>query len=345
MTELKGKKVFVGLSGGVDSSVTAALLQEQGALVRGVFIQGWYPPDVPCTWKEDRADAMRVAAHLGIPFSTYDASAVYKKHVIDYLLAEYKAGRTPNPDIMCNKEVKFGAFYHYAKAQGADFVATGHYAQSVGGELFCGVDPEKDQSYFLWAISKELLPYILFPLGALHKEAVRERARTYRLPTALKKDSQGICFLGNISMDAFLSSAFTVAEGDAYSISGEHIGTHKGAVLYTLGERVPITGGASGPWFVIQKDIEQNRLYLSHTVAPSTKRTSVTLSSVHYLATPSDAPLLAEYRYHGPRVPVQLDSKTNTVSFDAPLREALAPGQSLVIYQGEKIIAGGIIET
>src|SRR3989344_734386 len=169
------KRVFVGLSGGVDSAVTAALLKEEGNEVVGVFIKGWYPPGMPCTWASERRDAMRVAASLGIPFHTLDASEEYKRGVIDYLLAEYRAGRTPNPDVMCNREVKFGAFHRFAREKGADLIATGHYARSIEGNLLRGVDEAKDQSYFLWAVPKEALVRSAFPLGSMHKSETRER--------------------------------------------------------------------------------------------------------------------------------------------------------------------------
>ena len=193
MNDVKGKNIFVGLSGGVDSAVSAALLKQQGAQVVGVFIKGWYPPGMPCTWAAERRDAMRVAARLHIPFLTLDASAEYKKSVIDYLLAEYRAGRTPNPDVMCNKEVKFGAFYRFAKERGADAIAMGHYRAG-----------EKDQSYFLWAVPKEILESAIFPVGNMQKENVRALAKKFNVPVAEKKDSQGICFLGKINYSEFI---------------------------------------------------------------------------------------------------------------------------------------------
>src|SRR3989344_2523904 len=174
---VRGKKIYVGLSGGVDSSVSAALLKQAGAIVTGVFIKGWYPPDMPCTWAEERRDAMRVAARLNIPFRTLDASAEYKKSVIDYLISEYGAGRTPNPDVMCNREVKFGAFYRYAMTSGADAIAMGHYRSG-----------EKDQSYFLWAVPKDILNATIFPVGDLEKSEVRKLAKKFNLPIAEKKE-------------------------------------------------------------------------------------------------------------------------------------------------------------
>ena len=187
---LKGKKIFVGLSGGVDSAVSAALLKRAGAEVTGVFIKGWYPLGMPCAWAAERRDAMRVAARLHIPFHTLDASAEYKKSVIDYLIREYRAGRTPNPDVMCNREVKFGAFYRFAKESEADAIATGHYRSG-----------EKDQSYFLWAVPKEILESTIFPVGDMEKSRVRSLAKKFNLPVAEKRDSQGVCFLGSISVE------------------------------------------------------------------------------------------------------------------------------------------------
>lgn len=345
MTELKGKKVFVGLSGGVDSSVTAALLQEAGAVVHGVFIQGWYPPYLSCTWREDRADAMRVAAHLGIPFTTFDASTEYKKFVIDYLLNEYKAGRTPNPDILCNREVKFGAFYRYALAHGADYVATGHYAQIKNGLIARGVDAGKDQSYFLWAVPSAQLQHILFPLGAFTKTEVRELAHTYKVPTASKKDSQGICFLGTVSIDEFLAHEFSIEKGKAHTSDGAHIGVHQGAMLYTLGEKIPLEGATSGPWYVIAKDIDKNTVTVAHEVETNEPTDSITLSSANYFTDIDPGKkYLAQYRYHGPRIEVVVQQNTNSCVPVDSLREPLAAGQSLVIYDGDVVVGGGIIE-
>src|SRR3989344_7336027 len=186
MLDIKGKKIFIGWSGGVDSAVSAALVKQAGAKVTGVFIKGWYPSAFgPCTWASERRDAMRVAARLQIHFRTLDASSEYKKSVIEYLLAEYRAGRTPNPDVMCNREVKFGAFYCYAMTEGADAIAMGHYRSG-----------EKDQSYFLWAVPKDILAATIFPVGNYEKDKVRKLAKKFNLPVAEKKDSQGICFLG-----------------------------------------------------------------------------------------------------------------------------------------------------
>lgn len=306
---LKGKKVYVGLSGGVDSAVSAALLLDAGALVTGVFIKGWYPPGMPCTWAAERRDAMRVAARLHIPFITLDAQAEYKTYVIDYLLAEYRAGRTPNPDVMCNKEVKFGAFYRYAKEQGADAIATGHYLSG-----------EKDQRYFLWAVPKEVLEATLFPVGHMEKPMVRALAKRLHLPVALKRDSQGVCFLGNVSVEEFLRAEF---------------GNDNPALLYTLGQRVPRPGG---PWYVVGKDVEKKEITVSKT--PTSSIRTIEFRNANWLSEPGEE-VEAQYRYRGPRVAGRLEGQTFQSS--EPLEDIPAPGQSIVFYSQNELIGGGII--
>ena len=304
----------MGLSGGVDSAVSAALLKEAGARVTGVFIKGWYPPGMPCTWAAERRDAMRVAARLGIPFHTLDASVEYKKGVIDYLLAEYKAGRTPNPDVMCNREVKFGAFYRYAMAQGADSIATGHYARTSDGALCRGVDAAKDQSYFLWAVPKEALQKTLFPLGEMRKAKVRALAKRFNIPVAEKPDSQGICFLGSVSVKDFLRKEF----GD------------NPVILHTIGER--LSGG-----YVTGKDVERGTVEIG-AVHPTSG--TIRLTHANRLADWS-GPLTAQYRYHGPVVEGEV--KDNMFISPELLSDTPAPGQSIVLYRGEACVGGGII--
>ncbi len=348
--------VYVGLSGGVDSAVTAAILQKSGASVTGVFIKGWYPPGMPCTWADDRRDAMRVAARLGIPFKTLDAQAEYKKGVIDYLLSEYAAGRTPNPDVMCNREVKFGAFYNFARNEGAEVLATGHYARSVesegGRSLLRGVDESKDQSYFLWAISPKALNKTLFPLGDLHKTDVRRAAHSFNLPVSEKKDSQGICFLGSISVDEFLRKELSPEPGLAVDESGNEIGQHDGSVLYTLGERIalrPLTRMTieAGPWYVQKKNMHTNVLTVSRTLHNPLGSTSLKLRETNWFGSFSKAEKIervtAQYRYHGPRIPGVLYPSDSVFIPNLELNESVASGQSLVLYEGERCIGGGII--
>ncbi len=306
---IKGKKVFIGLSGGVDSAVSAALLQKEGAQVTGVYIKGWYPPGMPCTWAAERRDAMRVAARLHIPFQTLDASAEYKKYVIDYLLAEYRVGHTPNPDVMCNREVKFGAFYRFAIEQGADTIATGHYLSG-----------EKDQRYFLWAVPKDILQATLFPVGHLEKSAVRALAKKFNLPVAEKRDSQGVCFLGNISVGEFLRA---------------EIGTDNPALLYTLGQRIPRPGG---PWYVVGKDVEKGEVEVSKTRASSA--TAIKFRDANWLVDPPET-TSAQCRYRGIRVPGSIEG--DCFVGVASLPEIPTPGQSIVFYRGDELVGGGIM--
>ncbi len=346
-TSVKGKKIYVGLSGGVDSAVTAALLQKEGALITGVFIKGWYPPGMPCTWSEDRRDAMRVAAHLRIPFLTLDASEEYRTGVIEYLLREYKAGRTPNPDIMCNREVKFGAFHTFAKELGADFIATGHYARidhlNKEPRLLRGIDSEKDQSYFLWAIPKKALHDTLFPLGGIHKSEVRSYAESFKLPNARKKDSQGICFLGNISVEEFLAQEFGSETGSAYDLEGVEVGEHSGALLSTIGQRIALSDAPPGPWYVIAKDVEKNRLTVAHS--PRIKTASrIMLSETNWFSEPVvQKTYAAQYRYHGLEVEGTLTAANQYYEPSNGMEEGAASGQSLVLYDEDECIGGGII--
>ena len=327
----QGKRIFVGLSGGVDSAVSAALLKEAGAEITGVFIKGWYPPGMPCSWAAERRDAMRVAARLHIPFITLDASAEYKKSVIEYLIAEYRAGRTPNPDVMCNRDVKFGAFHRFAKESGADAIATGHYRSG-----------EKDQSYFLWAVPKEILEETLFPVGHMEKSEVRKLAQKYNLPVADKRDSQGVCFLGNISVEEFLRMEFGVSPGSATSQEGKPVGMHDGALLYTLGERIALRGADTGPWFVLAKDVAKNELTVgkSRTLANSLNGT-IRFSNANWISNFQET-TEAQYRYRGPFVPGRVEHDRFIPS--EVLSDIPTPGQSIVFYQGGKLVGGGIIE-
>ncbi|MFA6519397.1 MAG: aminomethyltransferase beta-barrel domain-containing protein [Candidatus Paceibacterota bacterium] len=306
-----GKRIFVGLSGGVDSAVSATLLKQAGAEVTGVFIKGWYPPGMPCTWAAERRDAMRVAARLHIPFLTLDASAEYKKHVIDYLLAEYRAGRTPNPDVMCNREVKFGAFYRFAMEHGADAIATGHYR--AGG---------KDQSYFLWAVPKEILEATIFPVGHMEKNKVRALASKFSLPVSEKRDSQGICFLGAVSVKEFLEQEF---------------GNDNPALLYTIGQKV--SGG-----YVIGKDVEKKEIIVSKTRALGARE--VRFTDANWFGEPAQAgkpieEVEAQYRYRGERCAGRVEGDRFVSSELLP--EQPAPGQSIVFYRGTNLVGGGII--
>lgn len=360
MSKKQNKKVFVGLSGGVDSSVSAALLKDAGYDVTGVFIKTWHPEFLPCTWRQDRLDAMRVAARLGIPFKTYDFEKEYKEDVADYMISEYSKGRTPNPDVMCNKYVKFGAFLKKALEEGADFIATGHYAQIKKKKgickLFAGADQEKDQTYFLWTLGPNELKYTLFPVGVFKKSRVRKLARKYNLPTAEKKDSQGICFLGALDMQEFLKRYIEPKEGDVLSMSGEKIGFHDGAVFYTFGQRHGFTvtkkRDNEKPLYVTGKDAEKNTITVSEMERNlSGSGCGVVIEDVNWtvgLSPEEDQEMLARFRYRQELFPVKVafgQHENINIYFTKPERveKNWAPGQSLVLYKGKCCVGGGII--
>ncbi|MBX4199228.1 tRNA 2-thiouridine(34) synthase MnmA [Candidatus Parcubacteria bacterium] len=330
----QGARVFVGLSGGVDSAVSAALLKEQGYDVTGVFIKVWQPDWLPCTWREERRDAMRVAARLDIPFLFFDFADEYKKGVADYMIEEYKRGRTPNPDVMCNKEVKFGAFAKRAREMGADYIATGHYLSGAN-----------DQRYFLWTLTKEDWKHSLFPVGHMEKSEVRKLAQEFDIPVAEKKDSQGICFLGNIDMEEFLSHFIKTSPGDVLSMEGDMIGKHKGALYYTLGERhgfdIHKKSPSALPYFVIAKDMQANTITVSNDRAKidSALPTRVKVESANWLERPNGGELEAQIRYRGERMRVTLEG--DTVAFESP--QSANAGQSIVFYEGDKCLGGAVI--
>ena len=393
------KVVFIGLSGGVDSAVSAALLKKEGYEVVGVFIKTWHPDFLVCNEEEERRDAMRVAAHLDIPFLTFDFEDVYKKEVADYMISEYRAGRTPNPDVMCNKEVKFGAFFKKAVSMGADYVATGHYARSkslknppafalgctgqgthgsLNSSSFCllkSVDPSKDQSYFLWTLKQDQLKRVLFPIGHFKKTEVRRLAKKFDLPVAEKKDSQGICFLGDIDLKVFLRHYIKSKKGNVINEKGEIIGHHNGAVFNTLGERHGFTVTKKSPndgaYYVVGKDIKKNILVVSQDKNYLEKSTDIFLlknsscsrqsrsqvsfqdnfclglkntnwiSKSYLLEAKSYS---CQIRYHGEFLPctVKITNETTaTVTFKNPV--LVAPGQSCVIYDEDVCLGGGVV--
>jgi tRNA-specific 2-thiouridylase len=346
------KKVFIGLSGGVDSAVSAALLKEHGYDVTGVFIKVWQADFLPCNWREERRDAMRVALALDIPFLFFDFEEEYKRGVVDYMIREYKAGRTPNPDVLCNREIKFGAFWKRAEEMGADFIATGHYARIEDGKLLEGKDKEKDQSYFLWTLTQEDLAHTLFPVGNLEKDEVRELARKFSLPVSEKKDSQGICFLGDISMEEFLSHFIKTEPGEVLDAEGNPVGTHEGAVFYTIGERhgfqVEKKSAESGPFYVVSKDMKANTITVSDNPAEvealSPRR--VSLSRVNWITEPASPQVSVRIRYRQKKVPAELklSGKKLVLEFKEA-QKGLSLGQSAVIYDGEICLGGGILNS
>lgn len=368
MSSIKKKKdserrqtVFVGLSGGVDSSVAAFMLQKIGFNVVGVYIRGY---NIDGCSELDAESARRAAGHLGIPFYVWDMEEEYKKAVVDYMIEGYRNGITPNPDVMCNKEIKFGIFLKRALMMGADFVATGHYVRSVFEDdnkpirMFRSVDDNKDQSYFLWTLGQKELAKTIFPVGWFDKKAVRHIAKDAGLPNAERKDSQGICFLGKVSMPDFLKRFIEPTPGEIITTSGEVIGEHKGLSFYTIGQRhmglSGLTWGEKGsgerkPIFVSGKDPEKNLLIVAEGEDdPALFRDSVSLSSVNFISGKSPESRLkvkARVRYRQPLFSATLIREKNnwTLLFDKPVR-FVAPGQSAVFYSDEdEMIGGGII--
>jgi tRNA-specific 2-thiouridylase len=353
----KGETVFVGLSGGVDSSVAALRLKSAGYTVVGVFICVWHPDFISCSEEADRLDAMRTAAALEIPFLTCDARDAYKALVADEMIREYKAGRTPNPDILCNKVIKFGVFEEFRKAHGAVYIATGHYARIVKiaggtGELHAAIDPKKDQSYFLSQVDASLLPHLLFPIGDTLKDEVRREAASAKLPSATRRDSQGICFLGKLDMKEFLTHYIPKQTGNVVDITGAVIGTHDGALFYTMGQRhgFSITARDAGtvPHYVIGKDLSKNEILVDTTQKIITTGTDYELQNFNVLA-----PLVegSHYdvvtRYHGPKTKAtvqKLSETTYRVHTLAPCEQS-SLGQTCVVYDGERVMGGGIIDT
>jgi len=397
------------MSGGVDSSVSAALLKRAGFEVIGVFIRVWEPSGFVCRWREERREARRAAAHLDIPLSTLDLSREYKKRVVDYFIAEYKSGRTPNPDVMCNKHIKFGVFYDWAMKNGADFVATGHYAQicnkfvpkfqTINSKLetsikfqslkfkklnivsdleinisnlpsFCqSKDLAKDQTYFLWNLKAEQLAKILFPVGQYTKPQVRALAKKFGLPNAEKKDSQGLCFIGKIDFKDFLKREIygkrgTCPErsrGGVLNEQGKVIGQHDGAMFFTLGERhgfeIFSQTSDSKPYYIVAKDIKKNTLTVSPNFNQGQALTSeVKIEKTNWINQSSDLEvkplgasrfnLQARVRYRQPLQAchlTQVDNKksTATISFSKP--QLAVSGQSLVLYNQNICLGGGII--
>jgi len=343
-------KVYVGMSGGVDSSLTAALLVEQGYEVTGVYMKNWTQdlPGMKCPWADDLADAKRVAVQLGIDFKVFDFENEYKQKVVDYMIEEYKLGRTPNPDIMCNQEVKFKIFLETALEDGADLIATGHYARVADGKLLQAVDTNKDQTYFLYRVTGEALSKTLFPLGEFTKPEVRVMAKERGLFTAAKKDSQGICFVGQIGIREFLSQYVEQKAGSIIDKqTGKVLGQHDGAIFYTIGQRHGLDVGGGLPYYVVGKDMDKNEVYVTTNLNDDALwRPELNLVSVHWI---NETPQAGEYqirvRHRAALIPTQLLlNEDSSVKLELNNAErAVAPGQSVVIYNGDLCIGGGIV--
>lgn len=370
------KKVFVGLSGGVDSSVTAALLVEQGYDVTGVYMKNWSKdlPGFPCPWKEDYQDAKRVAVKLGIPFELFDFEDEYFEKVVEYMLDGFKSGITPNPDVMCNQEIKFKLFYELAREKGADFIATGHYAKvsnneakigfksdlnpiSNKGRLLVAKDSNKDQTYFLYRISEDVLNHTLFPLGNMAKPQVREEAKKRGLITANKKESMGICFVGKVGIREFLTTYLRndgpnaekyLRSGAIIDQNGAKIGEHDGAIFYTIGQRHGLDVGGGLPYYVTGKDMHKNEVYVTNNIQDeSLWSDTLALTEMHWINTSPVVgnKLHVRTRHRAPTVEceiVNIEKNGITIQLQEKLR-ALTPGQSAVLYDGDICIGGGII--
>ncbi|MCA9330861.1 tRNA 2-thiouridine(34) synthase MnmA [Candidatus Saccharibacteria bacterium] len=342
------KRVYVGLSGGVDSSVTAALLKQQGYDVVGVYMKNWSQdlPGFTCPWKEDYQDAKRVAVQLGIPFKLFDFEKEYRQKVVDYMVAEYQAGRTPNPDIMCNQEVKFKLFLDAALADGADMIATGHYARATDGELHMAKDDNKDQTYFLYRVTKDALQKTLFPLGDYTKPEVRKLAQKFGLVTAQKKESMGICFVGKVGIKEFLLHELGPQQpGDIIDNAGVTVGWHEGAIFYTIGQRHGLDVGGGLPYYVSGKDMAKNEVYVTRDLDDEKLwRRSCRLSDVHFIG---EAPIdtfatKVRCRHRGELLEASFAPNDQELVFAEDVR-GLSPGQSAVFYDGVNCLGGGVI--
>lgn len=352
------KKVFVMMSGGVDSSVAAALLKRQGHEIIGVFMKNWSGDD--CLWAEDQEMVRLAAEKIGIPFYTMNFEKEYKEKVVEYFFKEYEAGRTPNPDVMCNREIKFGLFFERARALGADYIATGHYARRVTRyALLKAKDKNKNQTYFLWTLTQKQLKHTLFPIGNYTKPEVRALAKKFGLPNAERKDSQGICFIGPVDVQKFLETRIPRSPGKVITTSGEMIGTHKGVQFYTIGQRQgwqQVSGSREQvavkdrpALYVVAKNLKTNTLVVGkdketygrkftvsdlHFVNPGSREQvagSKIKAAIRYRQTPEKATLILTHKDKG------------TVEFAKPVR-AITPGQSVVFYTGNEVLGGGVID-
>lgn len=384
------KKVFLGMSGGVDSSLSAVLLRDQGYAVTGVYMKNWSQdlPGSKCPWAEDLADAKRVATRLGIDFQVYDFEEAYREKVVEVMLAEFKAGRTPNPDILCNQEIKFKLFYEQALRDGADYIATGHYAQGGAStdyittghyaqndvdqngatkrkqnspadaqnspsaaypRLLTAVDANKDQTYFLYRMPAEALARTLFPIGHLKKPEVKRLAAERGLPNAYKKESMGVCFVGAVGMHDFLSTFIEAQPGPIVDRdTGQALGTHPGAIFYTLGQRHGLYLGGGLPYYVVGKDVQQNIVYVSRNLnAPDLWTQTLSLEDVLWRPTLPPAALLGadgalqvRLRHRAPLLPAKLQG--SQLHFAQPVKRP-APGQSAVFYRDGECLGGGVV--
>lgn len=333
------------MSGGVDSSVSAILLKEQGYDVTGIYMKNWSKdlPGMKCPWAEDLADAKRVAVHLDLDFEVWDFEEDYKKRVVDYMLAEFQKGRTPNPDIMCNEQIKFKLFYDRALQNGADFIATGHYARTDGQNLLRAVDENKDQTYFLYRMSNAATAKTIFPVGGMTKPEVKALAAEKGLDVATKKESMGVCFVGEVGMKDFLKEFLDTHPGEIRDVETNKIlGYHDGAIFYTIGQRHGLYLGGGLPYYVVKKDLAQNIVYVSRNLNDANLWSDrLQLENIHLRTNlPASGQVQVRPRHRAPLVPAKLEGEV--LIFATPIKRPAA-GQSAVFYDGEVCLGGGII--
>ncbi len=334
------------MSGGVDSAVSAYLLQQQGYEVIGAYMKNWSKnlPGMKCPWAEDLADAKRVAVKLGIDFRVFDFEKEYKQKVVDYMLEEYKKGNTPNPDIMCNQEIKFKLFAETAFEQGADRIATGHYAQTDGKNLLKAIDENKDQTYFLYRITEDAISKTIFPVGGMMKTEVKALAEKLGLSVAHKKESMGVCFVGEANMRDFLSEFIETKPGEIRELETDKVlGTHDGAIFYTLGQRHGLNLKDGLPYYVVRKNMKTNTIFVSRNLkALSLWKKEIELKDVILRGGDDGHNIEARIRHRAPLVKADYDAKTHKLTF-AEEQKSLTPGQSVVFYRENVCLGGGII--
>lgn len=341
------KTVYLGMSGGVDSSVSAVLLKEAGYEVVGVYMKNWSKdlPGMKCPWAEDLADAKRVAVKLDLDFEVWDFEKEYKQKVVDYMLEEFKKGNTPNPDIMCNQEIKFRLFYDIAREKGADFIATGHYAQTDGKNLLRAIDENKDQTYFLYRISEDAIAHTLFPIGNMKKPDVKKLAEEKGLANAYKKESMGVCFVGEVGMKDFLKEYLPeeTKSGEIREMETDKIlGYHDGAIFYTIGQRHGLYVGGGLPYYVVKKDLEKNVVYVSKNLNNKNLWTNE-LELKDIINRTGETDLKVRLRHRAPLISAKLEGEK--LIFEEKIKRP-ASGQSVVFYGSEDFMVcsgGGII--
>ncbi len=355
------KTVFVGMSGGVDSSVSAVLLKEQGYHVVGVYMKNWSKdlPGMKCPWAEDLADAKRVATKLDIDFMIFDFETEYKQKVVDYMLDEFKKGNTPNPDIMCNQEIKFKLFYEISREKGADFIATGHYANADGEKLLKAKDENKDQTYFLYRISKDAIAHTIFPIGDMLKPDVKKLAAEKGLDNAYKKESMGVCFVGDVGMKDFLKEYLKSEDDKKYlkpgkiidRETGETLGFHDGAIFYTIGQRHGLDVGGGLPFYVVGKDMDKNEVYVSKNLNDENLWTkTLELKNVILRETATEVEVRLRHRAKLEKAilkNVEGDIEAGTATCELEFIDEIkrtAAGQSAVIYKDDVCLGGGILK-